>query len=105
MGRVRKGICLLLQGREHTPVSPVVMHGLGRALPRGEALFVPFNCDVVVGEPMKMQGKSSQFVRQLTETYDELFTHCLTRHPDEQPSGSTSRSVIRETAGHEAIEE
>lgn len=53
--------------------------GLGRALPRGEALFVLFNCDVVIGEPMNVQGKSSQFVKQLTETYDELFTHCLTR--------------------------
>jgi len=83
MGRVRKGICHLLKGREQIPVSPVVMHGLGRALPRGEALLVPFNCDVVIGEPMRMQGKSSQFVKRLTETYDELFTQCLTRHPDE----------------------
>ena len=83
MGRVRKGICHLLKGREHIPVSPVVMHGLGRALPRGEALFVPFNCDVVIGEPIEMQGTSSQFVKRLTETYDELFTQCLTWHPDE----------------------
>ncbi len=85
MGRIRKGICHLLQGREQIPVSPVVMHGLGRALPRGEALFVPFNCDVVIGEPMRVQGKPSEFVKQLTETYDELFTHCLTWHPDDVP--------------------
>jgi 1-acyl-sn-glycerol-3-phosphate acyltransferase len=82
MSRVRKGICHLLKGREQTPVTPVVMHGLGRALPRGEALFVPFNCDVVIGEPTRIEGKSSQFVKQLTETYDELFGHCLTRHED-----------------------
>jgi len=72
-----------LKGREQTPVTPVVMHGLGRALPRCEALFVPFNCDVVIGEPIEMQGTSSQFVKRLTETYDELFTQCLTWHPDE----------------------
>ena len=83
MGRIRKGICHLLKEREHIPVSPVVMHGLGRALPRGAALFVPFNCDVVIGKPMKMQGTPSQFVRTLTETYDELFTHCLIWHADE----------------------
>jgi 1-acyl-sn-glycerol-3-phosphate acyltransferase len=83
MGRVRKGICHLLKGVEQTPVTPVVMHGLGRALPRGEALFVPFNCDVVIGEPMLIEGKSSQFVKRLTETYDELFTHCLTRREEE----------------------
>lgn len=84
MGRVRKGICHLLKGREQTPVTPVVMHGLGRALPRGEALFVPFNCDVVIGEPLLMDCKSSQFTRQLSEAYSELFTHCLTRHVDEE---------------------
>ena len=84
MGRVRKGICLLLKGREEIPVFPVVMHGLGRALPRGEALLVPFNCDVVIGDPMRMQGTSSEFVKQLTATYDELFTHCLTWHPPGQ---------------------
>ena len=61
------------------------MHGLGRALPRGEALFVPFNCDVVIGESMRIQGKPSEFVKQLTDTYDELFTHCLTWHSDGEP--------------------
>lgn len=88
MGRVRKGICHLLKGREQIGVTPVVMHGLGRALPRGEALFVPFNCDVVVGEPMYIAGKSSQFVKHLSDTYDELFTHCLTRHTDQQQSAA-----------------
>jgi len=85
MGRIRKGICYLLEGHEHVPVVPVVMHGLGRALPRGEALFVPFNCDVVIGEEMKVGGKATEFVRRLGETYEELFSHCLTRHPVEQP--------------------
>jgi 1-acyl-sn-glycerol-3-phosphate acyltransferase len=83
IGRVRKGICQLLKGREHTPVTPVVMHGLGRALPRGEALFVPFNCDVVIGEPLMMDCKSREFTKRLSEAYSELFTHCLTRHEDE----------------------
>jgi hypothetical protein len=59
------------------------MHGLGRSLPRGEALLVPFNCDVVIGEPMKIQGKPSEFVKRLTDTYEELFTHCITWHPSE----------------------
>ncbi len=83
LGRVRKGIYRLLEGREETPVTPVVMYGLGRALPRGEALFVPFNCDVVIGEPMCIEGTSSEFTRKLSEIYSELLTHCLTRHEDE----------------------
>ena len=84
LNRIRKGICHLLADREQTPVIPVVMHGPGRALPRGEALLVPFNCDVVIGNPMQIEGRSNQFVKQLTETFNELFTHCLTRHEDDQ---------------------
>ncbi len=60
------------------------MHGLGRALPRGEALLVPFNCDVVIGNPMQIDGRSNEFVKQLTGNFKELFTHCLTRHEDDQ---------------------
>ena len=83
MSRVRKGIVQLLKGREHIPVIPVVMYGLGRALPRGEALFVPFNCDVVVGDPMHVTGKAAEFVKELTQTYQHLLEQCLTRNVDE----------------------
>ena len=40
----------LIQDRPNLTVTPVMMHGLGRALPKGEALLVPFNCDVVIGD-------------------------------------------------------
>jgi len=78
MGRIRKGIVHLLKGREHIDVVPIVMHGLGRALPRGEALFVPFNCDVVVGDVMHVKGTAAEFVNALKERYQELLEQCLT---------------------------
>lgn len=83
VGRLRKGIYHLVKDREETPVFPVVMHGLGRALPRGEALFVPFNCDVVIGSPLAMENSSDKFLSQLGEAYRELLSHCLTRHDGE----------------------
>jgi 1-acyl-sn-glycerol-3-phosphate acyltransferase len=88
MGRVRKGIVHLLKGREQTNVIPVVMHGLGRALPRGEALLVPFNCDVVVGEPMHIRGTAAEFTKQLSNTYEYLLTYCLTRNSDDAISSA-----------------
>jgi 1-acyl-sn-glycerol-3-phosphate acyltransferase len=83
IGRVRKGIVHLLKGREHINVFPVVMHGLGRALPRGEALFVPFNCDVVIGSPMHVKGTAAGFVKELTQAYQQLLGQCLTRSTEE----------------------
>ena len=80
MGRLRKGLCQLLKGYEQVPVTPVVLHGLGRSLPRGEALFVPFNCDVVIGDAMHVEGRSSAFLKRLSAVYDELFAQCLTRN-------------------------
>ena len=79
LGRVRKGIHHLLQQRPQVPAIPIALHGLGQALPRGEALLVPFNCDVVVGEPMLASGRSSEFTRNLTDRLRELLAKCLTR--------------------------
>ncbi len=79
ISKIRKGIFYLLKDRLETPITPVVMHGLGRALPRGEALFVPFNCDVIVGDPLPRAETSVQLVKSLSETFSALLAYCLTR--------------------------
>lgn len=74
----KKGLFYLTKDRSDTAVTPVVMHGLGKALPRGEALLVPFNCDVVVGDPIPAVDSANEFVRLLTESYAQLRQQCLT---------------------------
>ncbi len=82
MSQLKKGIYHIIKDRENTHVTPVVMHGLGRALPRGEALFVPFNCDVIIGEPVQNYKSSNEFLEQLLQSYLKLFEYCITRNSD-----------------------
>lgn len=74
----KKGLYHLTRERNDTLITPVVIHGLGRALPRGEALLVPFNCDVVVGDPLPPVGSADELVSCLIETYERLRKYCLT---------------------------
>jgi 1-acyl-sn-glycerol-3-phosphate acyltransferase len=44
---------------------PVYLHGLGKALPRGEFLLVPFFRDVFVGEAMAWTGDRRGFMAEI----------------------------------------
>ncbi len=75
---IKKGLFHIAHDRKKTSITPVLMHGLGKTLPRGEALFVPFNCDVVIAPPMADFQTANEFVSQLGTCYEELKTYCIT---------------------------
>jgi len=72
MSELKSGIAHLVKKRPDSPVVPVLMHGLGKALPKGEALLVPFFCDVFVGEPLKWPGDKRAFMASLESAFDAL---------------------------------
>jgi 1-acyl-sn-glycerol-3-phosphate acyltransferase len=78
-GKIKKGLFRIVNERTDTTVVPVMMHGLGRSLPRGEALLVPFNCDVIIGEPMPSLDSAEAFVEWVENSFDELLGYCVTR--------------------------
>jgi 1-acyl-sn-glycerol-3-phosphate acyltransferase len=48
------------------------MHGLGKALPRGSLVLVPFNVIVSVGDPLYGTSTYSEFVSKLQRAICDL---------------------------------
>lgn len=72
MSAFKSGVTHLMRDRPDVPVTPVYLHGLGKALPRGEALLVPYVCDINVGEPLHWQGDKTATMDLLQKVFSEL---------------------------------
>lgn len=68
----RNGIAHVARRYPEVPVVPVFLHGLGKALPKGEALLVPFFVDVFIGQPLSWTGNRDEYMRALQSRFDEL---------------------------------
>jgi 1-acyl-sn-glycerol-3-phosphate acyltransferase len=68
----KKGIGHLARARPKVPVVPVFLHGLGKALPKGSALLVPFNVTVNVGEALYGRQSHDAFVASLESAMTAL---------------------------------
>lgn len=68
----KRGVALLVKEHPGVPVVPVFMHGLGKALPKGTWVLVPFICDMFVGDPVPWPGDSRTFMADLRRAIDGL---------------------------------
>lgn len=68
----KRGVALLVKENPTVPVIPVFMHGLGKALPKGTKLFVPFVCDIFIGDPVPWKDNTKLFMEDLRGAVDGL---------------------------------
>ena len=72
MGKMKNGIAHLLSERPDVPIVPVFFHGLGKCLPKGEIVLIPFFVDAFIGEPLHWEGNRQLFMDKLARTMTEL---------------------------------
>jgi 1-acyl-sn-glycerol-3-phosphate acyltransferase len=72
---LKTGIAHIARRHPAVPIHPVYLHGLGKALPKGEALLVPFFCDVFLGEALTWESAGAakeSFMEKLGATMASL---------------------------------
>ena len=72
MARFKGGLARLKERVPRAPVIPVFLHGLGRALPKGEVVPVPFFIDIFVGQEVAWSGNRAAFTAALEESVRQL---------------------------------
>jgi len=68
----RTGIAHLAKQHPDVPIIPIFLHGLGKALPKGDFLLVPLLCWICIGEPIYWNGQKQAFLLQLIERMQTL---------------------------------
>lgn len=72
LAEFKSGLARLAERHPLVPVVPVYTHGLGKSLPRGEWVFVPFFVDVFVGEALHYGGDRTRFMQEYAARMDAL---------------------------------
>ena len=79
LSELKRGIHHIIKERDNLTVVPVMLHGLGRALPKGDAVFVPYNCDVVIGDKIEYDDDPKQYIESVSVSFNALLSLCMTR--------------------------
>jgi 1-acyl-sn-glycerol-3-phosphate acyltransferase len=68
----KNGIARLAKNQAHVSIIPIFMYGLGKALPKGEVILVPFFCDIFVGDALRWENDRNKFISELKTSFGDL---------------------------------
>ena len=69
MQKFKRGIGILLEQRPNIPFIPVFMKGMGKVLPKGDKVMVPFDTYATFGEPRKCNSSAADgIVKEVEES-------------------------------------
>ncbi|OGT49829.1 MAG: glycerol acyltransferase [Gammaproteobacteria bacterium RIFCSPHIGHO2_12_FULL_41_15] len=72
LAQFKSGIAHLASRHPDIPIFPVFLYGAGKALPKGEALLVPFVIDIQIGNPLSWSGDKHQFIEILEHVFADF---------------------------------
>ena len=73
MGKIKSGIARILSLRPELKYVPVFMTGMGRSLPKGELLLLPYKASIHYGTPALIKSTDTQeILNQVTEDFEEM---------------------------------
>ena len=78
LGKLKNGIGHVVYERPKVPVIPIFFYGLGKCLPKGEFLLVPFFIDAFVGAPLLWEGSRQVFMEKLILSMKALQSKAVT---------------------------
>jgi 1-acyl-sn-glycerol-3-phosphate acyltransferase len=72
LAELKSGLARLAERFPEVPVIPVFMHGLGKSLPKGDWVLVPFFVDVFVGGPLTWCGDRTAYMQGFKQSIEAL---------------------------------
>lgn len=72
MGEFRPGVAHVIETTPHVPVVPAYLVNMGRSLPKGEFIPVPFFCEIRIGAPRMLTGSRQEITKALEAAVREL---------------------------------